>query len=473
MFGITTPRATGGTINQVLSKLPGGDGISNKPRPEAQLLFDRLKRYTELDEPILFGHQDSTAYGVNWVHPALADRGSSGNAAGFVKKEPRFRRTRFKRGSEPYYARPKIRFFSNIGVASGTDADNLEGGGGATFDVVSNGEQEGDGDGTSFGQDDGSEDGSENSVDSDVHSVTGNLPAVYGWDLGGIDIGESEDKTNIDGIPFSLIRQLIIEADARGGINTLSFHQNHPINKKNIFVSAQNNHDINVAIPDKVVEMFTEKFFSRLGQVAEFLRNLKRENGELIPVILRLFHEHTEMWPWWGRATVSEENYKRLFRTTVNRLVVEEGLTNVLFAYSPQDVHSEEEYLYGYPGDEFVDILGLDQYAVLDQVQMDQLSKNLELITRMADEREKIAALTETGVDEVRIENWWSEYLLPALARSKQTQKIAWVLTWRNASKTHFFVPYDGHPEAEDFRKFAESGLIQFEKQVEGESSQH
>lgn len=469
MFAITTPRATGGTINRVLSTLPEVGEISNVSRPEADRLLTRLREYTSADAPILFGHQDSTAYGVSWEHPVLTARGSSGNQTGVEKKESRFRTTLFEPGSAPHNSRWKTPPISKIVLASGTDAGNLGGGGGGTgFDVVSNDEQEDVGGGINFGRDDSDEASSKGSVQSDVHIVTGKFPAVYGWDLGGIDVGKGDEKTNLDGVPFSLIRQLIIEADARGGINTLSFHQNHPINGNNIFKSIENNHDINVAIPDYVVDMFQENFFSRIGQVAEFLRSLKRDNGELIPVILRLFHEHTEKWAWWGRATVSEENYRRLFRATVARLLLDEGLTNVLFAYSPQDVNSEEEYLYGYPGDEFVDVLGLDRYAVWNPGQMNQLYQNLSFMTRMAEERGKIAALTETGIDGVKITNWWSEYLLPVLARDENTKKIAWVLTWRNANKTHFFVPHEGHLAEKDFKKFAESKHIKFEKQVEG-----
>lgn len=34
---------------------------------------------------------------------------------------------------------------------------------------------------------------------SDVQDVTGDYPAVYGWDLGGLEL---KSETNIDGVPF-------------------------------------------------------------------------------------------------------------------------------------------------------------------------------------------------------------------------------------------------------------------------------
>ena len=64
---------------------------------------------------------------------------------------------------------------------------------------------------------------------SDVKSVTGDYPAVYGWDLGHIERG---DAVNLDSVPFGKIRQFIQEIHARGGISTLSWHLNNPYNGK-------------------------------------------------------------------------------------------------------------------------------------------------------------------------------------------------------------------------------------------------
>src|SRR6266540_766239 len=43
---------------------------------------------------------------------------------------------------------------------------------------------------------------------SDVKDVTGEYPAVYGWELGGLEAGE--DK-NLDRVPFKKMRQFIKE----------------------------------------------------------------------------------------------------------------------------------------------------------------------------------------------------------------------------------------------------------------------
>src|SRR5690348_6200595 len=50
---------------------------------------------------------------------------------------------------------------------------------------------------------------------SDVKEVTGDYPAVYGWELGGL---EANAEKNIDGVPFKKMRQFIKDGYDRGGV---------------------------------------------------------------------------------------------------------------------------------------------------------------------------------------------------------------------------------------------------------------
>jgi mannan endo-1,4-beta-mannosidase len=61
---------------------------------------------------------------------------------------------------------------------------------------------------------------------SDVKDVAGDYPAVYGWELGGLEV--SADK-NIDGVPFKKMRQFIKEGYERGGVITISWHARSPL----------------------------------------------------------------------------------------------------------------------------------------------------------------------------------------------------------------------------------------------------
>ena len=54
---------------------------------------------------------------------------------------------------------------------------------------------------------------------SDVKNVCGDWPAVMGFELGGIEMG---DTKNLDSVPFTKMREEIIRHHQRGGIITIS-----------------------------------------------------------------------------------------------------------------------------------------------------------------------------------------------------------------------------------------------------------
>jgi mannan endo-1,4-beta-mannosidase len=136
---------------------------------------------------------------------------------------------------------------------------------------------------------------------------------------------------------------------------------------------------------------------------------------------------------------------------------------HLLYAISPQDVTSKSEYLRAYPGDDFVDILGLDYYKLYKSENIQDFKNTLKIVSNIADKKGKIPALTEVGLENVKIHTWWTEYLLEGLTENNSTIKTAWALIWRNASKQHHFAPYPGSPSASNFMQFYSSKNIIFE----------
>ena len=61
---------------------------------------------------------------------------------------------------------------------------------------------------------------------SDVKNVCGDYPAVMGFELGGIEMG---DAKSLDSVPFTRITQEIINHHNRGGIITISWHPRNPV----------------------------------------------------------------------------------------------------------------------------------------------------------------------------------------------------------------------------------------------------
>ncbi len=305
---------------------------------------------------------------------------------------------------------------------------------------------------------------------SDVKDVCGDFPAVYGWDIG--DIGQAK---NLDGVHFFEIKSLIKGAYERGGINTISFHQDNPVTGNHAWDTSP---AVSHILPGGSSH---EKYLNRLDLVAEFIKDLKADDGSLIPVIFRPYHEHNGDWFWWGKGPSSEQDFIALWRFTVNYLKNEKNIHNILYAFSPdrsrvQNPANPSEYLYGYPGDDYVDIIGLDNYFDLGShwnkapanEQAETLIKSLEAIVQLADERNKIPALTETGLDKLTFSGWWTERLLAGLDANEVTRRIAYVLVWRNANTGHFHAPYPGQASAANFVKFYNNPRTVFESDLPG-----
>lgn len=284
---------------------------------------------------------------------------------------------------------------------------------------------------------------------SDMMLVAGTHPAVYGWEISGIEV---DDAKNIDGIDFREMRQLIAEAYERGGLITISWHTRNPVNDMNSWDN-QSVSSIDSILPGAA---FHEKYKGYLDRVSSFLLSLTTPSGKLIPVIFRPFHELTGDWFWWGAKQNQAESYRQLWRFTVNYLRDTKNLHHLLYAYSPDRTPVQEQYFERYPGDEYVDILGYDCYHFGGADTAEEFVKHnrsmLQYISENARKRKKPAAFTETGLETVNQTNWWTGVLYPTIDKVE----LAYVMVWRNAYErpNHFYGPTPGHPANPDFMKF-------------------
>ncbi|HJV77296.1 MAG TPA: glycosyl hydrolase [Paludibacter sp.] len=298
---------------------------------------------------------------------------------------------------------------------------------------------------------------------SDVKETAGDYPAVAGWELGHIEIAADR---NLDSICFSDMKRLIREVYERGGINTISWHGDNIATGKTAWDCAQ----------DTVVKSILTrgsnhtKFLVYLDRLAAFFKDLKDKNGDPIPVIFRMYHEHTGSWFWWGAKQCTPGEYNELYRMTVKYLRDTKQVHNLLYAFSPADVATEQEYLERYPGDEWVDIVGFDTYAFgtekkdLD-VYKQKMTAGLSIVTKYAAKTGKVPVMAETGMEGIKVNDYFTRVLLPVI----QPYKISYVLFWRNAfnNPNHFYVPYAGHASAADFKKFTETLGILLNKEIQ------
>ena len=198
----------------------------------------------------------------------------------------------------------------------------------------------------------------------------------------------------------------------------------------------------------------------KLEKVAEVSNSMLGNDGELIPFIFRPFHEFDGSWFWWGASYCTPQEYKTVWQFTVEYLRDTLNVNNILFAFSPDNsFNSVSEYLDRYPGDNYVDILGMDNYGDFNnqgQTGVDKANKKLLIISNLAIEKVKIAGFTETGYFVTPGENnpitgFFANNLYNAITNNNI--EIGFMMFWNNSQKT-YCVPVPGLPDTADFIEF-------------------
>tara|TARA_R110002126_G_scaffold48244_2_gene134547 strand:+ start:14094 stop:15251 length:1158 start_codon:yes stop_codon:yes gene_type:complete len=289
---------------------------------------------------------------------------------------------------------------------------------------------------------------------SDVNEVSGDFPAVYGFEIGHIELG---DIQNLDTVNFVLMKKLIRKAYKKKGIITISWHPDNPLSKKSAWDTTQ--------VVKYVLKggAFHTKYRGWLFRVADFLNDLKDKRGNAIPVIFRPYHEMNGSWFWWGEGNCSTEEYQQLWKETIDILSNEYNVHNLLYAYSVNTFQTKDEYLKYYPGDKYVDILGIDiyQHGTVDDFVI-ALQTDLNILSEISKEKNKPFALTEAGLNKINIDNWWTHIL----DKNISGYDISWALFWRNAWPNHYFVPFSGATSSADFANFKKLPHVLFLKDI-------
>jgi len=298
---------------------------------------------------------------------------------------------------------------------------------------------------------------------SDVKSVTGSHPAVIGVDLMGFS---GRPDAEIETVKAEL-KKNVIDTYERGGITTVAWHFSNPVSKGGFYwVDSLSKPAVSAIIPGGEAH---EKYKQILQTIASWARELKAKDGVLVPVIFRPFHEFDGNWFWWGKAHCSREDFIALWKFTVAYLRDDLGVHNFLYAFSPDNQFTtEEQYLDRYPGDEYVDMLGMDNYGDMgrNRYAPELATMKLKILSGYARTRGKLAAFTETGLESIPNASWWTGTLLKVV--KNKDLHLAYVLVWRNDrnSPTHYYAPFPGQVSVPDFLKFYRDPFTLFEKDL-------
>lgn len=314
----------------------------------------------------------------------------------------------------------------------------------------------------------------EGGSESDTKDITGALSGVVGFDSLSF-VGDELRLSDVDwnmGVKYvDKMAEITEKAASEGSILTLSMHlpnfdrvaRKAEISETDFQGYSPHILEGNVAHRILPGGDLNETYKKYLDVVADYALKMQEKN---IPIIFRPLHEHNGTWFWWGVKTTSESDFQKLWEYTVNYFRNEKGVHNFLYAYSPNGpFKTAEEYLLRYPGDEYIDIFGVDSY---DDDQTGEWYKNLDMslkvIKNLADKRGKILAVTECGVrrgGSLAVTGNVDKKWFSKVGEISRKYGAAYFMTWSNFEKLehNFFSPYmvsktRGHEMVNDFVNF-------------------
>lgn len=276
---------------------------------------------------------------------------------------------------------------------------------------------------------------------SDVRAVCGDYPAVFGWDISQIENGK---RVNRDSIAFERLISYIQTVNDMGGVSVLNWI---PENTRAMLVTGD--------------QASRNIYLGKLDKVAIFLHKLVDKEGKAIPVVLQLFGTSETFFE--DENNCSEAEFQQLWSLTVAHLQQTGKVHHVLYAYSVYAGGKNNKLERFYPGNQLVDMIGValnlnQENDPTGRIYMQTLKADLTFVSQFAAKHNKIAVLAKTGMEGIKIPDYFSNYLLPVISK----YKLSYVMFGKNAwnDEKNYFIPVPGHPASDDFDSFAKNPII-------------
>lgn len=220
-----------------------------------------------------------------------------------------------------------------------------------------------------------------------IHKITGRYPKLLGFELLSYSPNINYEDATEDCLTEIYENRNTVDTAIRwyqetGGIVALSFHWFSPIGGRDkSFFSRNTDFDASRIFVQDTPERWA--FYHDMSVIADVLRRFQERN---IPVLWRPFHEAEGDWFWWSAK--GHEVSRNLYRLMFDYYVHAKHLDHLLWVWNSPAKD-------GYPGDEYVDIVSRDLYAV-PRSSTDYRDEYEELVANTSPN--KVAAIAETGV---------------------------------------------------------------------------
>jgi mannan endo-1,4-beta-mannosidase len=281
---------------------------------------------------------------------------------------------------------------------------------------------------------------------SDTKDVCGDYPGVYAVDVASFMDGREVPLQTLSENPHKL--RTIKEAYDRGMVVMACMHLNNPLTGGDSWDNSSNQVAAEIL---KAGSPTNEKFNVWLDNLAALAKDLKGSDGLQIPIILRPFHEHGHEWSWWGSTCTTAAEYVALWKFLVDGMKAR-GVHSFIYAISPamNGKQTESDFLYRWPGDDYVDFMGMDCYLGINNT---TFLNNLKCLKSVAEGKKKPCGVTEIGVEGFQVADYW----ITNIAAPMAGRKMSMLVTWSNkydpmGTGNVYYSVFPGHPSEESFR---------------------
>ncbi len=258
---------------------------------------------------------------------------------------------------------------------------------------------------------------------SETKDVCGDYPGIFAVDVASFMDGREVPLQTLEENPVKL--RTIKEAYDRGMVVMACMHLNNPLTGGDSWDNSSNQVAAEILKEGSPTNV---KFNGWLDNLASLAKSLKGSDGVQIPIILRPFHEHGHPWSWWGSSCTTAPEYIALWKFLVDGMKAR-GVHNFIYAISPamNAKQTESDFLFRWPGDEYVDFMGMDCYLGINNT---VFLNNLKCLRAVSERKMKPAGVTEIGVEGFKNPDYWSENIAAPMAG----RKMSMLVTWSNLS---------------------------------------
>jgi mannan endo-1,4-beta-mannosidase len=183
-----------------------------------------------------------------------------------------------------------------------------------------------------------------------IYELTGKYPAVIGLDFIDYYLSRMERGAR------SFEVEAALEAWENNAIVTFCWHWNAPSPYINgtWWSAFYTDHSVRGFFKKIMDGDDPDGYQLILDDIDAIAVELKRLQEAGVPILWRPLHEASGGWFWWG---TDRESYLELYKLLYDRLTNHHKINNLIWVWNGQ--HAD-----WYPGDEYVDIIGEDVYAI-------------------------------------------------------------------------------------------------------------